>query len=61
MYYLIKFKNKEYTIPKYNLKLFAMTIGIYSSTVDECIKMLKHQGIEVLEFDENKEQDLWID
>lgn len=55
MYYLIKFKNKGYTIPKDNLRLFAMTIGIYSSTIDECLKILMRQGIEVLDFDEAKE------
>ena len=55
MYYLIKFKNEEYTIPKDNLRLFAMTIGIHSSTIDECIKMLRRQGIEVSDFDEAKE------
>ena len=52
MYYLIKFKNKEYTIPKDNLRLFAMTIGIYSSTADECIKLLRQNSIEVSEIDE---------
>ena len=57
MYYLIKFKNKEYTIPKDNLRLFAMTIGIYSSTIDECIKMLEHQGIEVSDTDKTNERD----
>lgn len=56
MYYLIKFKNTEYTIPKDNLRLFAMTIGIYSSTVDECIKMLMRQGIEVLDIDKTNER-----
>lgn len=57
MYYLIKFKNTEYTIPKDNLRLFAMTIGIYSSTIDECIKMLMRQGIEVLDIDKTNERD----
>ncbi len=57
MCYLIKFKNKEYTIPKDNLRLFAMTIGIYSSTINECIKMLRHQGIEVLDIDKTNERD----
>lgn len=52
MYYLIKFKNEEYTIPKDNLRLFAMTIGIYLSTTDECIKLLRQNGIEVSEIDE---------
>ena len=56
MYYLIKFKNKEYTIPKDNLRLFAMTIGVYSSTTDECVKMLGHQGIEVLDIDKTNER-----
>lgn len=51
MYYLIKFKNKEYTIPKDNLRLFAMTIGIYSSTMDECIKLLRQNGIGLSEID----------
>lgn len=32
-----------------------MTIGIYSSTIDECVKMLRCQGIEVSDFDEAKE------
>ena len=55
MQYLIKFGNTEYTIPKDNLRLFAMTIGIYSSTTEECIKKLRHKGIEVSDFDEAKE------
>ena len=55
MYYLIKFNNTEYTIPKNNLKLFAMTLGLHSYTTDECIKMLRHKGIEVSDFDEAKE------
>lgn len=55
MYYLIKFGNTEYTIPKDNLKLFAMTLGLYSYTTDECIKLLRCNGIEVSEIDEVKE------
>ena len=66
MYYLIKFKNTEYKIPNDNLRLFAMTIGIFSSTTEECIKKLRHQGIEVSDFNElikkyNREIDLLID
>lgn len=57
MYYLIKFKNEEYTIPKDNLRLFAMTLGIYSSTIDECIKLLRQNGIEVLDIDKTNERD----
>ena len=56
MYYLIKFKDEEYTIPKDNLRLFAMTIGIYSSTIDECIEMLRQQGIEILDIDKTNER-----
>lgn len=57
MYYLIKFKNTEYTIPKDNLKLFAMTLGLHSYTTDECIKILRQQGIEVLDIDKANEKD----
>ena len=56
MYYLIKFGNTEYTIPKDNLKLFAMTLGLHSYTTDECIKMLREQGIEVSDIDETNER-----
>lgn len=51
MRYLIKFKDTEYTMPKDNLKLFAMTLGLHSYTTDECIKLLKQKGIEVFEID----------
>ena len=51
MYYLIKFKNTEYTIPKDNLKLFAMTLGLHSYTTDECIKLLKQHDIKVTEIE----------
>lgn len=49
MYYLIEFKDKKYTIPKDSLRLFAMTQGLYSSTIDECIKLLKQHDIKVTE------------
>lgn len=49
MYYLIKYKDKEFTIHKDSLRFFAMTIGLYSSTIDECIKLLRQHDIKVTE------------
>ena len=57
MYYLIKFNDTEYTIPKDNLKLFAMTLGLHSYTTDECIKLLKQKGIDVLDIDRTNKGD----
>lgn len=49
MYYLIEFKDKKYTIHKDSLRLFAMTLGLYSSTINGCIKLLKQHDINVTE------------
>lgn len=49
MYYLIKHKDKEFTIPRDSLRLFAMTIGLHSSTIDECIKLLRQHDVIVTE------------
>lgn len=49
MYYLIKHKDKEFTLHKDSLRFFAMTIGLYSSTIDECIRLLRQHDVNVTE------------
>lgn len=47
--YIIKIKNKNFTIPKENLKLLAMTKGIFAQTDEEIIERFRQSGCEIEE------------
>ena len=47
--YIIKIKNKDFTIPKENLKLLAMTKGIFAQTDEEIIERFRQSGCEIEE------------
>ena len=47
--YLIKIKDSKFTIPKENLKLLAMTKGVFGNTDTEIIKKFIQCGCEISE------------
>ena len=47
--YIIKFKDRTYTIPKENLKLLARTKGIFVQTDEEIIEKFRQDGCEIKE------------
>lgn len=47
--YIIKFKDRTYIIPKENLKLLAMTKGIFAQTDEEIIEKFRQNGCEIEE------------
>ena len=52
--YIIKIKNKNFTIPKENLKLLAMTKGIFAQTDEEIIEKFRQNGCEIEECNDDK-------
>lgn len=47
--YLIKIKDSKFTIPKENLKILAMTKGIFAQTDEEIIEKFRQNGCEIEE------------
>ncbi len=47
--YILKIKDSTYTIPKENLKILAMTKGIFAQTDEEIIEKFRQSGCEVEE------------
>lgn len=47
--YVLKIKNSTYTIPKDNLKILAMTKGIFAQTDEEIIERFRQSGCEIEE------------
>lgn len=47
--YLIKIKDSKFTIPKENLKLLAITKGIFAQTDEEIIEKFRQNGCEIEE------------
>ena len=50
--YTLKIKDSTYTIPKENLKILAMTKGIFAPTDEEIIEKFKQNGCEIEECEE---------
>ena len=47
--YILKIKDSTYTIPKENLKILAMTKGIFAQTDEEIIEKFRQNGCEIEE------------
>lgn len=47
--YTLKIKDTTYTLPKENLKLLAMTKGIFANSDEEIIEKFKQVGVEISE------------
>ena len=50
--YELKIKDTTYTLPKENLKLLAMSKGIFANNDEEIIERFKQNGVEISEVED---------